>query len=308
MSLAINQFEHRIVHTLLMGFVLVLILLVISGCSSGNDNGILVNFKSGISEIQITDDSQFPSQVSNTDLFIARVVVQNRAAYELSNVKVGLVGLDADKITLENTEQELDNLEGRSLTYPEGDRREVVFSGQVATLKLASDDGRKDAYQVYVNYDSVVEVSEDMCLSGASMILADGGCIPTDTPRGLSGQGAPLAITNIYSQAIGTNGQIRFTLENRGRGDAVYANLNDATLGGKPIVCQFLAPYPARFEFQSKKSVDVSCSFELQEGSKSYLSPFYVNMRYGYRLWQEELVTIRKVGVGVAPIDERFLN
>ncbi len=290
-------------------YLLLIVLSVglIAGCSSENQRGALINYRAGISELYITDDSQFPTQVSNTDLFLSRVVVQNRAAYPLTDVRVGMVGLDGDKIVLDQTEQELDDLEGRSLTYPEGDRREVVFQGRVEALRLAGDDGRKDAYQVYVSYASIVELSEDLCISGASMILADGGCSPTDTPQGLSGQGAPLAITDLYSSAIGNSGQIRFTLENRGRGDAIYAGIESATLGGTPIQCQFLAPYSARFEFQSKKSVDVSCSFELQEGSKSYLSPFYVKMRYGYRLWEEESVTIRRVGAVSAPIDDMFL-
>ena len=293
--------------------LVVVVLLFVVSCSSSTPSSSMYNFRSGISEIQITDDSVFPLQVSNRDPFEVRLVLQNKAAYDLTNVKVGLVGLDSDKILVDEPEQEVPEFFGRSLSYPEGDRREVVFTGSVASLKLAGDDGRKDTFQAYVSYDSTVELSYDLCVSGASMVVNDGGCMPDDTPQRLSGQGAPIAITDVYEQASGDRGQVRFTLENRGSGDAVYAVLGNgggrmATLGGMPISCQFLSEFPARFEFGEKKSVDVSCSFDLQAGGRSYSSPLYVQIGYGYRYWEDHSVVVRRTGGGSAPIDPRLLS
>ncbi len=289
-------------------FVLVIGSLMLVSCSSNEGTRDVYDFRSGISEVRILEDSTFPREVSNFDPFVVRLIVQNRAAYDISNVKIGIAGLDSDKIKLDLTEQDVPEFFGRSLSYPEGDRREVVFSGAVARLKLAGDDGRRDKYQVYMNYDSIVELADDLCVSGASMIVSDGGCTVSDSPKGLSGQGAPLAITDVYSQAVGDRGQIRFTLENRGSGDAVYAVMNRATLGGVPISCQFLGPYPARFEFGSEDRADVSCSFDLQQSGRSYLSSLYVQIGYGYRAWEEHEVTIRRVGSGGGALDERLLS
>ena len=294
-----------------LSFLVVLALsFLVSSCSSENPT-LQTNYQIGYGALDVlAEQSRFPEMAVPSEPFEVIVYLKNNAGYELRNVKVTLAGLDKDKVELSSALSEIGSLEGRSTFNPGGETRDIRFNGIVKRLTLAGQDKRKDKYEVLLEYDSIVELSTDVCIKTSLHDVSDAGCSATTTR--FDGQGAPIAFTNFNHEGYGTSQRFTFSIANEAQGQARKYTILSAFMGGQPLACNFVdAEIPLYYVLEESKDqqrVDVSCHIDLDLETASYETPLQVKVGYSYEQRIPKEVSIRGQSVQSAVVDERLLG
>ena len=221
--------------------LLMIILVITSGCTSKQPSFSQQEFRNGIREAELTLLENAPPQdVFPGSNFKIIVNVKNNAAYNLRNGLLKIVGLTQEYFTIDQAEQIVPELEGRGLTNPSGDQEFIEFSLSSGEL-LPSAERRSEQYLVKFQYESSVEFSDTICINPNLYDIYESGC-KIEPSKTYSGQGSPLVISNmeeVVSPGQNPFVEIRLTLKNRGKGEVGKIHLNAARLGGKDLNCQF---------------------------------------------------------------------
>jgi len=225
--------------------VLVLCVLLLMGCggSGGNADG-KQNFKQGFGELVVGFLQNAPPQsiYPGSDFKII-LELDNQAAYDLTNGKVSIIGLNNKYFEVKPETQYFDTLIGRSLLSPVGEKKFLEFAGTSGQL-FENANSYRGNYFLKVNYDSIMEFSDTLCINPRLYEVYDSGCKMSDQ-KSYSGQGAPLAVTDmqVITYPIGTGAKLefRFKVSNRGQGELDHISLTGAKLGnGAFQKCEFL--------------------------------------------------------------------
>ncbi len=212
------------------------------------------------------------------------MILSNLLGYDIQNVKISLVGLDRNYVNLLSESQNIPLIEGRSSMNSEGGTERLEFEGLIGTL-LPGAEQNQQKYRVFVNYDSKMEFSPTICVNPNFYSgVYDAGCTPVEKAS-YDGQGAPLAVTSM-EVVQGQELELRITLSNRGAGEVGKVALGIATLGGKPLACEFKGGDKTSqwgLFSSSKKDVQLLCS-QLLQGTNSYETPIYIEFFYNYEL------------------------
>ena len=208
-------------------FMILCVVLLVSGCSLlQNKMPSDVDFKTGVHELQVSILPGTPPQtVYPHSHFKMLVQLDNQAAYDVTNGKMSIVGLDPYYIQITPVEQDVDPLEGRIVTSPAGGRDLKEFDGEVLSVGDASS---YDAhFFIQTQYLSKMEYAETVCLNPSAYDIYDGGC-SVKSQITYRGQGAPLAVAameEIVSPGDRAEVEFRFTLKNTGSGIIDFVNL-----------------------------------------------------------------------------------
>ncbi len=284
---------------LIFGVVL-LVVVLISGCGGESQNTLQKNYKIGYNGLTlVVDEQRSPSVVYQDRPFSLAMTIYNRAGYEAKNVRVSLGSYDQTFLSVPNSQQQFPLIEARSaFTDDNGGRADLLFNGKI--LGLHGSEERRENYRLYVSYDSKIEFAPTICVNTAPYSVFDSGCSMPAKPVSFSGQGASLAITSMEEIVVGAENpelELRLHLEDRGQGQIKSMKLGQARLGNVPLACQFRnminnADSGVSFK-KDQREGDVICTATLSE-KYSYDTPLFVELSYNYEFSVVRQVTIKK--------------
>ena len=268
--------------------------LLLLSCQKTPLRGAEVNYKQGFLDVDV-------SSLANKEEYQGRelelpVLVQNTLAYDLENAVVSVVGFDNHYVELYSDRTEIPSLEGKSIFNPLGGEERVEFNGLIKQL-LPGAVKEAQNYRIYVKYDSKVEFSPSICVTSqlSGYESYEGGCA-FQQEISYNGQGAPLGVTNLeIIPRQGREVELRLSVENKGKGKVGRVSLASATLGGKPMVCDFRGVEEqgaGLFSFASEqKSAKLLCTGFLTSES-SYQTTLFVELWYDYEMNVKEQLVI----------------
>lgn len=277
--------------------VLLSISLLLLGCGS-NDSGSGIsqlNYQRGYDGLTMNLVANAPpEQIYPNSDFMFMIEVSNRAAYDIIDGTVRIIGLDEKYFYVYPTEETFYDLLGRSVVNPEGDKNIVEFDGTSGELFTGAEDYRA-SYFLKANYRSTMEFSDTVCINPDLYNVYNAGC-PEENKR-YSGQGAPLAITDL-EQVVSPNTGIEFrlTLENKGQGSVGEVTLAKSRLGSETLNCEFLNVAGADkkriiFDNEENEAKIVCRQFFLNE-QNAYTTVLLLTFSYDYELVQQEQLTL----------------
>lgn len=278
-------------------FFLVVLLFLLSSCQKVSERGKEINYKQGFVDIKITSEgAKEEYQEQPLELPIS---IHNTLAYAMEDISVSLKGFDHHFVELFSEQQQLAGLEGRSIFNHEGMKEQFLFEGTTKSL-LPGAEKEPEEYRMYVHYKSKVEFSPSICVIsqqqdyvGAAYDTYQGACT-FQKELSYQGQGAPLGVTSLeIIPRQGRQVELRMSIENKGKGKAGRVTLAAATLGGRPLTCEFRGKTVENsFFFESEqKSVTLICAGYLTSEA-AYTTPLFVELLYDYEINEKEMLMI----------------
>ncbi len=282
------------------GFILVVVIsLFVFGCGTSTQKDI--DYRQGFLELSIDVDEIKGYENSQFDL---DVWLQNTLGYNLENVEISILGMDETYIDFFSNKENIEFVEGKSKLFEQGGREKVSFEGTVLDLPRGIEKEIKNPYRIFVSYDSELVLLRDVCVPSNSDYegIDDGGCnVKNDGKLSLvkgenrlTGQGAPIGISEAELIFRDQNVELRLLIENKKKGEVGTIVLKSASLGGRLLNCNFKSTDINKnsIEFDSeKKKITLICKGNTNRGSYSYKTPLLVELLYDYEFSiQEELV------------------
>ncbi|MDP3639748.1 MAG: hypothetical protein Q8R53_00910 [Nanoarchaeota archaeon] len=271
-------------------FLLVLLLFVVSCQGRSGERQIEYNFKQGVAEVELSLLENAPPEqlYPNTDFQIV-VTVDNKAAYDVQEGELRLIGLDEKYFDVYPLSQ-IFSLQGRSLTNPSGEKAFLQFDGRAGELFLNAEE-YAGTYFLKAAYTSTVDFTDTICLNADAYGIYTGGC-QLEAEKTYSGQGAPLAVTRMEEIVSPGSGDVefRFTIENRGQGTINDVTLLAAQLGGQELSCSFKGEEEGQLRFRltpEDQEAVVLCHRTLR-GEPSYETTVTLQFRYTYEIKEEQ--------------------
>lgn len=210
-------------------FGLFLLLLFVTGCSQfgGSQPGSIPNYRQGYGAVDVHLLPQMPpKEIVEGSPFRIAVNIQNKGAYDTGAGEVHILGLSDVWTPLFFSSVSLPPLRGKSLEAPDGDQFIAEFNSRMTQLPPGASE-YKSKFWALVKYDYTTTGQLDVCVNSELQIgvnTKSQGCSVRNSVS-LSGQGAPIAVTNVEEVVSRTpsDATIQFTLkvENRGKGDVV---------------------------------------------------------------------------------------
>ncbi|PIN76822.1 hypothetical protein COV17_00910 [Candidatus Woesearchaeota archaeon CG10_big_fil_rev_8_21_14_0_10_36_11] len=284
---------------ILCGACLVCVMLILVGCgSSVGEKATQYNFKQGTPELNVQlFDNAPPEKIYPKSSFKFIVELDNQAAYDVSNGKLSIIGLDTTYFTVSPKEQTFEPLLGRSLTSPAGDKIFVEFDGESHNLFHGSEQYSGN-FILKAEYASTMEFVDTVCINPNLYDVYDAGCAVEET-KSYSGQGAPLTVTRV--EEIITPGsfpeiEFRLFLSNSGQGNVKDVTFMNAELGGKRIECQFQGSVDTR-KFTLKETdseIVLICKKQIMENLDSYMTTLSADFAFTYESVDQHSLTLVK--------------
>ena len=277
--------------------LLMVLLFLLTSCGETSERGADINYKQGFLDINIASEGN-KEEYQGQPLELP-ITVHNILAYDIEDISVAIKGFDNHFVEMYAEQQQLSLLEGRSVFNHEGMKQHFLFEGLIKSL-LPGTEKEPEDYRIYVNYRSNVEFSPSICVTaqqgssgGAGYETYQGGCT-FQKEISYQGQGAPLGVTRLeIVPRQGRQVELRMAIENKGKGKAGKVMFASATLGGKPLSCEFRGDTVENsFLFDpEQKSATLICAGHLSSDA-AYTTPLFVELRYDYEINQKEQLMI----------------
>lgn len=280
-----------------MILLIFVLLFLLTSCGETSERGAEINYKQGFLDIAIASEGNKEEyQEQPLELPIS---VHNTLAYDIEDVSVATKGFDNHFVEMYAEKQQLSLLEGRSIFNHEGMKQRFLFEGLIKSLLPGAEKEPED-YRIYVNYVSKVEFSPSICVAAqqggdgsTGYETYQGGCT-FQKETSYKGQGAPLGVTMLeIVPRQGRQVELRIMIENKGKGRVGKVTFASATLGGKPLTCEFRGDTAENsFLFESEqRSVTLICAGHLSSDA-AYTTPLFVELLYDYEINQKEQLMI----------------
>ncbi|HLC97526.1 MAG TPA: hypothetical protein VJC21_01975 [Candidatus Nanoarchaeia archaeon] len=271
-------------------FLLILLLFVASCQGRSGERQIEYNFKQGVAEVELALLENAPPEqlYPNTDFQLV-VTIDNKAAYDVQEGELRIIGLDEKYFDVYPLSQ-IFSLQGRSLTNPSGEKAFLQFDGRAGELFLNAEE-YAGTYFLKAAYTSTVDFTDTVCLNADAYGIYTGGC-KLEAEKSYSGQGAPLAVTRMEEIVSPGSGDVefRFTIENRGQGTVNDVTLLAAQLGGQELSCAFKGEEEGQLRIRltpEEQEAVVLCHRTLR-GEPSYETTVTLQFRYTYEIKEEQ--------------------
>ncbi|MBT3836392.1 hypothetical protein HOD05_02450 [Candidatus Woesearchaeota archaeon] len=279
--------------------IILTIAIFLVGCGSGaGQENVNYNFKQGIGQLKVSFlNNAPPDKLYPGSDFKMILQVDNQQAYDALNGRIVLVGLDDSYFNVQPNYQDFQELKGRSLLAPGGDKLYFDFDGTAMEL-FQNSIQYNNPYFLQIHYDSSMDFTDTVCINPNLYDTYDSGCKRKERSS-YSGQGAPLAVTNmeqiVFPSGAGANVEFRLELSNRGNGKVGFINLGNGKLGGKPISCEFAGKYlvdKRRVELKNKQQqTKLICKTFLND-QRSYETTLSVDFTYDYDISEQRQLTM----------------
>jgi hypothetical protein len=283
----------------IMMAVLVTLSILLVSCMSGGNVEIDYNFKQGTPEMDVRLlDNAPPKNIYPLADFKIILELDNQAGYDITNGRARILGLDEKYFQIYPLEQPFDNMLGKSLTNPAGDKIFIEFEGSSGELFQNAEKYLAN-YFVLVNYNSKMEFAETVCINSNLYAVEDSGC-KVQEKMSFSGQGAPLAVTKVEEIIYpGPGGEVEFriNLRGKGKGKVISASLGKAHLGIDTLECSFQGTGVDKttIEFKDiKQEVTLICTRDNLPSRASYTTTLALDFTYEYELREQNKLTLIK--------------
>ena len=269
-------------------------LLILPACGQKQQGDLQHNFKQGITELNVKFLPNLPPErIYPQSNFKMVLELDNQAAYDVAEGQVTILGLDPTYLQVPQPNQPFGPLLGRSFTAPSGEKAFVEFDGSAGSLIAGAEEYRAP-YFLKLSYNSKMEFADTVCINPKVYQVYDAGCA-VENKKSYSGQGAPLAITNleeIISPGIGAAVDFRLELKNRGRGKVGSVTLNSAKLGNQELTCTFQGTLNRVMNFTSEQQeTTLLCRTTLRD-QNSYTTTVSLDFSYLYELVQQQTLNV----------------
>jgi hypothetical protein len=277
-------------------FVSFILLLLLVGCVSVGTSRKTPphNFKSGVHDLEIDFlKNNPPDEVFQNSEFKIVVELHNDAAYSITNGEIKLTGLDTTYFEFLDEWRSFNNLEGRSLEFPQGEKDFVEF--EVRSLDLKKRDEIEANFKVDVKYSSQIDFADTVCVNPDLYSIYNSGC-KVDNEKSYAGQGGPVAVADLKEIiSPGGNVEFRLLLRNRGDGEAKVLTFSSAQLGGKDMSCEFKGAKGDKrtSKLKGRDEVNLICNSDLQS-FKSYETTLTINFVYDYFVSEDRSIDLIK--------------
>ncbi len=276
--------------------------MLLIGCGNSDSEVIQENFKQGVQEMELKLlENAPPSRIYPQSQFKIIVDVRNKLAYDIAEATLTLIGFNDRyvQITPNPVEgQYLDQLQGRSLSSPEGERKFIEFDGRADELFLNAE-RQTETFFLKLAYKSSLDFTDTVCINPQVYVVYDAGC-QVEQQKSYSGQGGPVAVTKIEEIMLpGPHADVEFrvSVANKGRGEAGTVQLVDAKLGKDPLKCDFLDSgldtSKTTFSAEKKEKILI-CRKERLESTRSYKTPLSLRFIYDYKQSEQKTLNIVK--------------
>ena len=283
-------------------------MLILSSCDYFEKNKISEQkFKKGYKGLMMdTLKNQPPDRIYPNSDFNLALKIENQGAYKLTNGRITLSNYIRNYLFFEETSQTITRssqqtyLQGKSITNPGGDYTYLVFKGKAKKLPLGVEEHKRELF-IIADYSYQNVLSQTVCINPNPYEVHKANC-QVESKTSLSGQGSPLAITQIEEIIIpGTIPRVRFilTLKNKGDGEVKgLITLTQAKLGGKKISCDFKnnpSKNKNKFKFPSHKNQETAMICEkIIDSSLTYSTTLLIDLAFNYRLEKTKEIIIKE--------------
>ncbi len=284
---------------------LILLVLVLSGCSYKSDNSAS-SFDKGTKGVEAHFfQNTPPPQVYNNQELDIPILVENKGTFD-TIASVFLVGFD--KNILEGQNSASFSLKGVSRVMPTGEIKDFTFK---LNPHLPQDsDMFTTPISLYVCYPYETKHTFSVCVSPTITYSSSAQCDPNKPLSFSGGQGAPVAITGI--QQVPGQGLTTFNINiaNVGGGtvldsskvnscleaskmDLNKVNVGDVTIPGASVSCSPKVVYLVN----GKGQFTCTATFSHGSGSAPYVTSMSIILKYGYKKLEEnkQISIIRSV-------------
>ena len=284
----------------LLSIVLLLMLVIILvGCTSGGSRSVAdVNYQRGVKEVSFDFvKGSPPSKVFQDSPLKLIIDVENEAAYDVFDVDMRLIGLDETHFFIADSKQEVDRLQGKSVTNPIGDRQLVSFDVRTGTLQ-ENEKELKDNFILTASYKSTSDYFDTVCIHPGIYTIGKKESCRVDDTKSYSGQGSPLAVTKLEQITFPGDGaevEFRFTIKNRGKGKIGKVALGIARIGSKDMNCKFQnsADNDKAFDFEGEKEATLVCR-ALIDSKSPYVTTVALDFSYDYEISKKHQLNMYK--------------
>lgn len=287
--------------------LIILTILFMSSCGGSNGGESTIQsldenyFKTGYSGLEVSlEDNHPPDEIYDQSNLNIVVKLENKGAYDLSNGLVQILGFDSAYVEIYDQEgiefpSEGYFLRGKSTDNYDGEVERATFYGYVFPIKQGAEQ-QMMKYYIKADYDYTNELVEDVCVDLSSYDVYDSGC-ELDERKRLSGQGGPLAVTEIETYTNPYDNEIKFylTIQNKGQGTAEKVSLIQAKLGNDQMDCEFRDGDGIIFEFDEDtgQNIELECS-KMVSGTSSYETTLFVEYYYSYTILEQQRITVKE--------------
>lgn len=276
--------------------VLGMLAVVLSGCAGDGTRPISTDYRQGTRGLVIGFvDGLPPNEVYQEGNFKIGLKLQNKGAYRISRGTIEVTGMDKKYVLLPEKKKDLQPIEGKGMTSPEGGFYIEEFSGEVLKVLKKAKEYEVNYYAV-ANYDYRTELQTEVCVNTnlySDLKLGEESCKPEESQR-FSGQGSPIAITELEEVIIpedeGARMVFKLYLKNKGNGhltSPIY--METARLSNQRLICQ-----PEFIEFDEENENIFVCE-AVENEPAVYTAPFYAAVYYSYQVIEEDSFTIRNI-------------
>lgn len=280
--------------------ILIITILLLVGCSGETSTNVSEqNYKQGYTEptISLLKNAP-PDKIFPQSNFVMIANVDNQAAYDITNTKLKILGIDGQYFRTDRDEEIIGTMQGRSVFNPQGDKKYVEFNGFAGQLFQNSNSYTGNIFLV-LSYSSKVEFSHTVCINPKLYEVHSTNCQTQDTAS-FSGQGAPVGVSSIKQIVAPMGGrssiEFRITIQNSGSGEAKKINLGEIKLGGTKMDCQFKGQSLAIKSINLKKNekqTTIICKKTLDD-QNAYTTTLTMDLTYDYeKKYQHQLRMVK---------------
>ncbi|MBW2079282.1 MAG: hypothetical protein JRI71_17385 [Deltaproteobacteria bacterium] len=298
---------------------LVTLLLLLSGCPSGNDgtSPLDTSYRTGTSALVLSFlTNSPPSTVFDTDEFPIGIEVRNKGAYEVTDGKIHLEGYDKNIISVSGDSFSgdlitLNTLPGKSIYNPDGSYAVYSLSAKIVGQEVP--DSHRPTFKAEACYTYATVAVADLCID--TEINSPDSIHKTCTTGDITfsgGQGAPLEITSIRVGPSSKKVSLTIYFRNSGGGEIYDKRLvGECSTGRIPTTSKNIV----NVDYVKVGSQDITssckpgnivtiprgadgviwCDYEYPAGQTgTYKTPLSIKLSYGYRSYVLRTVEIFK--------------
>jgi len=280
--------------------ILVLILLVVSGCTGGSkatkDPTSTTFAATGSNGVEVAfTQNQPPAKVYTGAPLTVMAQVQNKGTYDVQNVDIFLSGFDPNIIRMGTGRKSVRNLDGKSTLNTQGDVDTVDFTSSNLVLPIGTVKYDPNVMMSWC-YPYETIASPMACVDPRPQYTAENkACKVANLATGGS-QGAPISVKTVEAQATPSYMVFRIHISNVGGGqvfdygklsscpfnlqysdlDKVYVKEVSLGTGKRPTECK--PKNPLRLV---NGQATLFCKFA-QVGGPAFQTPLNVKLQYGY--------------------------
>ncbi|MBI4153081.1 hypothetical protein HY497_01040 [Candidatus Woesearchaeota archaeon] len=271
-------------------------LLFIAACTSGTDRQIDVNYRQGYDGLKLELLPNYPpEEILEGGTYTIAVQISNKGAYDTTRGEISIYGFSKALNTLDRDVELLRVIQGRDIDMPSGEFYIEEFRGK---NNFITGEEYMAKFWIQAEYYYQAMLNTDVCINPAMLkIEAEQGSCVVEEEMSFSGQGAPIAITEVKelvsSEGDNINAQFTLKIENMGDGELISPVIVDSVrIANRRLHCERREFEP--YLVEQGKALLV-CTF-IEPNRGPYSTVLSASLYYTYRTREMGEILVKKIG------------